>query len=50
MNNKHAVKKTNLTVEKKYLALVLPYPKSKTLKTRTKLKKSLKTSIVAVNC
>ena len=42
MDNTHAVKETTLTVEKKPLALFLPYLSPISLKTRTKLKKSLK--------
>ena len=42
MDNIHVVKDTTLTVEKKPLVLVLPYPGSKFLQTRTKLKKLLK--------
>ena len=43
MVNIHGSKKTTLTVERKPLALVLPYLSSTFLKTRTKLKKSVKT-------
>ena len=43
----HIVKETTLTVEKKSLVLVLPYPGSISLQTRTKLKKSLKSIL---NC
>ena len=42
MDNIHVVKETTLSVEKKPLVLVLPYLGSISLKTRTKLKKSLK--------
>ena len=38
----HVEKETTVTVEKKPLVLVLPYLGSISLKTRTKLKKSLK--------
>ena len=43
MVNIHGSKKTTLTVERKPLALVLPYLDSTSLQTRTKLKKSVKT-------
>ena len=42
MDNIHVVKQTTVTVEKKPLALVLPYLGSISLQTRTKLNKSLK--------
>ena len=42
MDNIHLVKETTLTVEKNPLVLVLPYLGSISLKTRTKLKMSLK--------
>ena len=42
MDNIHVVKETTQTVEKKPLLLVLPYLRSVSLETRTKLKKSLK--------
>ena len=42
MNNRHVVKETTLTVEKKPLVLVLPYLGSISLQTTTKWKKSLK--------
>ena len=42
MDNIHVVKETTLTIEKKPLVLVLPYLGSLSLKTGTKLKKSLK--------
>ena len=50
INNIHVVKEINLTVEKKSFVLVLPYLGSASLKSRTKLKKSLKTSLIVVNC
>ena len=43
MDNIHVVEETTATVEKKHLALVFPYLGSISLKTRTKLQKSLKT-------
>ena len=46
MNNIHVEKKTTLTVEKKLLVLVLKYLGSISLQTRTKLKNSLKTSLM----
>ena len=42
MGNICVVKETTQTIEKKSLALVLPYLGSISLQTRTKLKKSLK--------
>ena len=42
MDNIHVVKETTLTVEKKPLVLVLPYLRSISLQTGTRLKKSLK--------
>ena len=42
LDNIDIVKETTLTIEKKSLILVLPYPGSISLQTRTKLKKSLK--------
>ena len=50
MDNIHVVKETTLTVEKKPLALFLPYLGSIYLQTRTKLKKSLKTFLIVVSC
>ena len=50
MDNIYVVKETTLTVEKKPLVLVLPYLRSISLQTRTKLKKSLKTSLIVLNC
>ena len=50
MDNMQVVKETTLTVEQKSLSLVLPYLGSVPLKTWTKLKKSLKISLIAVNC
>ena len=43
------VKETTITVEKKALVIVVPYLGSISLQTMTKLKKSLKTSLIAVN-
>ena len=48
MDNIHVVKETTLTVEKKPLVLVLLYLGSISLQTRTKLRKSLKTSLIVV--
>ena len=50
LDNIHIVKETTLTVEKKSLVLVLPYLGSISLQTRAKLKKSLKTFLILVNC
>ena len=50
MDNIHVVKKTTLTVEKKHLVVVVPYLGSISLQTRAKLKKSLKTFLILVNC
>ena len=50
MDNIYVVNETTLTVEKKPLVLVLPYLGSISLQTRTKLKKSLKTFLIVVNC
>ena len=50
MDNIRVVKETTLTVEKKPLVPVLQYPGPISLQTRTKLKKSLKTFLVVVNC
>ena len=50
MDNMHVVKETTLKIEKKPLVRVLPYLGSIFLKTRTNLKKSLKTSLIVVNC
>ena len=50
MENIHLVKETSETVENKSLVLVFPNLRSISLQTRTKLKKSLKTSLIVVNC
>ena len=50
MDNIHVVKETTLTVNKNLLVVVLPYLDSVSLQTRTKLKKSLKTSLIVVHC
>ena len=42
MDNIHIVRESTLTIEKKLLALVLPYLGSISLQSRIKLKKSLK--------
>ena len=42
MDNINIVRESTLTIEKKLLALVLPYLGSISLQTRTMLKKSLK--------
>ena len=46
MDNLHVVKETTLTVEKKPLALVLPYLGSVSLQPRTKLKKPLENFLI----
>ena len=48
MNNIHVVKKTTLRFEKK--PLVVPYLGSISLQVRRKLMKSVKTSLIVVNC
>ena len=48
MDNINVVKETTLTAEKKLLVLVLPYLDSTSLQTRTKLKNSLKASLIFV--
>ena len=48
MDNIHVVKETTLTVEN-CLVLALPYLGLISLQTRSKLKKSLKTSLIVVN-
>ena len=48
INNLHVAKETNLTVEEKFFVLVLPYLGSASLKSRIKLKKLLKTSLIVV--
>ena len=50
MDNKHVVKETTLTVKKKPFFLAFQWLGSKSLQTRTKLKKSLKTSLIIANC
>ena len=50
MDNIHIVKEIILTVKKKPLVLVFPYLGLISLQTRTKLKKTLKTSLIDVNC
>ena len=50
MNKIHVVRETTLTTEKKPLALIFTYLDSISLQTRTKLKKSLKTFLIIVNC
>ena len=50
MDNIRVIKETTLTVEKKLLVLVLRYPGPISLQARTKLKKSLKTFLIVVNC
>ena len=49
MENTHVVKEATLTVEKKALVLLLPYLRSISLQTRTKLKKSLTSLIVILD-
>ena len=49
MDNIHVVKESTVTVEKKPLILVLSYLGSISLETMTKLKKSLRTSLIVVN-
>ena len=49
MDNINVVKEITITVEKKPLVLVLPYLDSISLQTMTKLKKSLKISLIVVN-
>ena len=50
MDNEHVVKETTLTEEKKHLAVVVLYHNSITVKTRTKLKKSLNPSLIVEKC
>ena len=50
MDNIQMVKETTLTVEKKSLLLALLYLGSISLQIREKLKKSLNTSLIIVNC
>ena len=50
MDNTHVVKETTLTVDKKPLVLVLLYFGSISLQSKTKLKESLKTSLIVANC
>ena len=50
MDNIHMVKETTLTVEKKSLLLALLYLGSISLQIREKLKKSLNTSLIIVDC
>ena len=49
VDNIYIVKETNVIIEKEPLVLVLPCLGSISLQIRTKLKKSLKTSLVVVN-
>ena len=48
MHNMHVVKETTLTVEKKPLALVLPWFGSTSLQTGTKLKKLFKNLVFKI--
>ena len=50
IDNEHVVKETALTEEKKHLAVVILYHSSTSVKTRTKLKKSLNASLIVEKC